>query len=617
MREHALSLARQGFKVFPIKANCKEPPLVMGWQLCATTDEAQVHAWWASWPDANVGIHCVDHIVVDIDPRHNGDKTAEFLEDIYGFPPTRKVLTPGGGHHLYYKSDKALPNKPGLLGEGVDVRSKGGYVLAPGSAVNGVAYTLSDAAPVADAPEWLRAWAPAAAEKIEQAPAAVNVNQDIAESRAREWLGAQDIVEAGRRNHEGYAAAAMCRDFGLSEDRTYLVLASDWKCEPPLDAAELHHVVHSAFRYAQQPAASLSPEAMFKQVEEVIPAPKQGIVASTRRLLHPSRLDFARIIDRDYIVKGLLSPNSKAEIFGKWGSGKTFLMLSLGAHVALGLPWFDHKVRQTGVLNLMYEGADGMSLRLMALAGKLPQLKEPTVPFECELMVRNLGHQDGRSQAHAALHGFKNTYGAYPGLVIVDPLRNAIGNKEDPEHIAPYLEWCKQLLDEARICVLMAHHPGHGDGERGRGDSGLEGDMDTVLKVDGDAQTVEVKKQRDGTKGKFGYALEVVTLGKDRDGDDVTTCVAVPRALDEAGELSETQQRLYDTAVSCVKDGGIIKRQEIFDAAGVAKNSFDGAWRSLVQKHLIFRVKRDWKVDMDSAAAALAGVKKPSIDDML
>jgi hypothetical protein len=55
MLDVALAYARAGFPVFPINPGTKSP-LVSGGHHRATTDEADVRAWWSQWPEAMPGI---------------------------------------------------------------------------------------------------------------------------------------------------------------------------------------------------------------------------------------------------------------------------------------------------------------------------------------------------------------------------------------------------------------------------------------------------------------------------------------------------------------------------------------------------------------------------------
>jgi hypothetical protein len=58
-------------------------------------------------------------------------------------PLTRRATTPSGGEHVYFKApgeDVEIRNSAGKIGEGIDVRADGGYVIAPPSEIDGKAY---------------------------------------------------------------------------------------------------------------------------------------------------------------------------------------------------------------------------------------------------------------------------------------------------------------------------------------------------------------------------------------------------------------------------------------------------------------------------------------------
>ncbi len=140
MLDTALDLANKGFPVFPIEANHKYPPKIKEWQNNATTDTKQIREWWSWWPDANIGIHCEDLLVVDIDPDKGGfDSLANLSTPL---PETYTVRTPSGGLHYYYKHDGGVSNGVNVLGPGIDIRSNRGYVLGAGSSVEGKLYTV-------------------------------------------------------------------------------------------------------------------------------------------------------------------------------------------------------------------------------------------------------------------------------------------------------------------------------------------------------------------------------------------------------------------------------------------------------------------------------------------
>ena len=117
MRETALGLAARGFKVFPITAGAKTPPLITSWQTKATTDTATIESWWTQWPNANVGIHCDGLVVIDVDPKNGGRESLAALEQEITLEATYEVDTPSGGIHVYYRCPAgAAATAAGLAG---------------------------------------------------------------------------------------------------------------------------------------------------------------------------------------------------------------------------------------------------------------------------------------------------------------------------------------------------------------------------------------------------------------------------------------------------------------------------------------------------------------------
>ncbi len=140
--DDALNLVAAGFYVFPLKDPgaidrdgnpAGKSPRITGWQQKSTIDPAQIKAWWSKWPNANIGIDtgktCL--LVVDIDPEHGG--TVEALNLTQTELNTVTQITGGGGIHLFYRQSGGFGNSANRLGQGIDTRGQGGYIVAPGS----------------------------------------------------------------------------------------------------------------------------------------------------------------------------------------------------------------------------------------------------------------------------------------------------------------------------------------------------------------------------------------------------------------------------------------------------------------------------------------------------
>ncbi len=140
MMKEALDLAEQGFSVFPCN-NQKQPKIEFGC-LAATKDPEQIRSWHREWGNnAFVGIATGKDegiFVVDLDEKKGQHGISAFDQvcaehGAYGDAPT--VETGSGGRHLYFKypHKQLIKNSASKLGEGIDIRGDGGYVIAPPS----------------------------------------------------------------------------------------------------------------------------------------------------------------------------------------------------------------------------------------------------------------------------------------------------------------------------------------------------------------------------------------------------------------------------------------------------------------------------------------------------
>lgn len=129
----------------------------------ATTDRGRVLEWLVRWPTCAWGVACggpARLLVLDVDTRPGVDGQ-DTLRALGTLPDCPTVETGSGGRHYYLRlPDGVGPvrNSAGVLGPGLDVRTDGGYVVAPGSPhVSGRPYRWleHEDLPLPDAPAWL------------------------------------------------------------------------------------------------------------------------------------------------------------------------------------------------------------------------------------------------------------------------------------------------------------------------------------------------------------------------------------------------------------------------------------------------------------------------------
>lgn len=154
MVHSALAYAQRfDFAVFPV--NGKIPYAGTHGFKDASKSPEVIHTMWTTHPNANVGIATgsVSGIdVIDIDPR-NGGNMGKYRNIV-----TPSVHTGGGGLHLYCcHRGRKLPKQ---VSEGVDIKSEGGYIVAPPSIhPNGnpyVWYKRLEEVRLTHLPEWIK-----------------------------------------------------------------------------------------------------------------------------------------------------------------------------------------------------------------------------------------------------------------------------------------------------------------------------------------------------------------------------------------------------------------------------------------------------------------------------
>jgi hypothetical protein len=141
IHEDNLALAHRyaaaGMPVFPV--NEKKKPMVEHWKEDATTDPEKIDEFWRSRLNAGVALHLEPCrlIVIDADRRDSLDGVSELEKLIqkHGqLPPHPVVDTPGGGEHHIFSNPGGLGNSAGgFRGLGIDIRGRGGYVVASGT----------------------------------------------------------------------------------------------------------------------------------------------------------------------------------------------------------------------------------------------------------------------------------------------------------------------------------------------------------------------------------------------------------------------------------------------------------------------------------------------------
>lgn len=255
-----------GWKILPVhamkngkctcgKANCESPgkhPRSAHGVTDASTDPEQILKWINKFPGCNWGVACgaSNLAVLDIDPRSGGDLSFDELN----FAPfdTPEVWTGGDGRHIYFSTNSDQV-KSRTLAPGLELRSKGYYVILPPSIhPSGKAY------------QWkIEPWDI----EIIELPKAL-----IIDNEAPPAYKAEGQIAVGNRNSFLTSQAGILRRAGLSEEAIYSAISVTNKdrLSDPLDDKEVREIARSIARYSppDKPVLPAPPSAPPKSQRE-------------------------------------------------------------------------------------------------------------------------------------------------------------------------------------------------------------------------------------------------------------------------------------------------------------------------------------------------------------
>lgn len=214
-------LIRSGQPVFPCKSigQKAKAPLTKNGVHDATLDVQQAKRWWRAHRTASLGIPTGilwDVLDVDVKAGQDGRVHLPYLQRVGLLNGCQRVVkTPSGGWHLYFRTAPGLTNKASAA-LGLDVRSKGGYVLAPPSCLDTGPYV--DEGPTEGGTDEPLLWALI---RSSLTPVNTTTNQPVellgygkhgSVACLREWLSKR---EQGERNNSLHWAVSRCIDNGV------------------------------------------------------------------------------------------------------------------------------------------------------------------------------------------------------------------------------------------------------------------------------------------------------------------------------------------------------------------------------------------------------------------
>jgi hypothetical protein len=616
----ALAYAKRGYAVFPLGPGSKLPliPSDEGGHgaLDATTDPAQIRAWWTETPDANIGITAGASglLLVDVDNKdgRDGFTSWEVLRVQHGLDDrTPHVWTPNDGKHLYFRAPAGvqLRNTDNELGPGIETKANGKYLVAPPSRLkDGRLYRWDeslnlDTVPVAAVPaalcELLQARAPERRTPMQQ----INATGELAtvEDALRYigpwdrkdydwWLSILMAIHSKFPGSDGLRVAEAWADGkegevegkwkGFDTDGGITLGTLYAEAERRGWPAPWHAPRNGTSTYPVEPAwlQDAPSEPVYLPADELaahldaapdMPRPKRKTSWTAAELLDA---DFP---EPQWAVPGLV-PAGLTILAGRPKIGKSWLALQIAIAVGTGGMVLDRRVTAGRVLYLALEDNER---RLKERASKQGMTRNAAVRFETTWRKLTEG---GLDDLYSAIREDGIT------LAVIDTLGRALG-RADQADLADMTELVGGLQEYAvshdMAILVIDHH---------RKPAGFAGDpVDDIVGSTAKSAVADAVLGLFKEQGKRGATLRVT--GRDVEWQDlalswdVTTCCWQYDGTTEEVAMQGNRGKVVD---ALGEHGDSMTLTAIASATGITKNNLLPILNDLVTDGVIERLEK-------------------------
>jgi len=156
---------------------------------------------------------------------------------------------------------------------------------------------------------------------------------------------------------------------------------------------------------------------------------------------------------QSYIIdKGILPPQSKLILFGRWQTWKSMLLMHMAFTLATGQDWFGYKTIASPIYLLQTE---------IAKAEFLKRIKKyiggnKSTPDNIYLRTEGYIKLD---RSYGAMDLEKEIQETQPQILMLDPVYAIMSGKIVDEHDVRFLtDWLNKIIDKYKLSVVLIHH---------------------------------------------------------------------------------------------------------------------------------------------------------------
>jgi hypothetical protein len=546
--ECALAYVERSFSIIPIQPREKKPLIAWEEFQGRAATEVDIKAWWATWPEANVGLvtgAVSGLVVIDLDTAAAKDKLKDLVPgfDFSAVPRSRT----GNGWQIFFKHPGlTITNRAGVL-PGLDVRGDGGYVVAPPSIhPNGKQYRWE--VPLSDELPKL----PVELFKLISSPGGSCENGYRERFDTAQALAG---VPEGQRDETLFKLGCKLRAADIPQAMAEsLILEAARNCEPPFPERQALEKISNAYRRYEprQSESKATPSRAFCLIQA------KDLLA----LEEP---------DTEWLWEGILPAGGLSLLVAKPKVGKTTLAFNLALAVAGGRDFLGRKAKQSPVVYLALEEKRSEIRKKLKSLGETPEgisFHFGSAPEKAIQEVRTLIQE------------------TKAGFLIVDVLQKLCRVKDlnDYAQVTNTLEPLMAMAREENCHILLTHHAGKADRQDGDdilGSTALLGGVDTSIHI----------KKRDKRRSFFTIQ---------RYGEDTPETVIELKpdgSLEAVGSRQEVEiKETVPLILEALTEGSLVEK-DIWERVGRNHETVAKALRQLVEAGPVSRTGSGKKGD--------------------
>jgi hypothetical protein len=314
--------------------------------------------------------------------------------------------------------------------------------------------------------------------------------------------------------------------------------------------------------------------------------------------------DCAAFAQKQWILKGIIAKGETSAWIAPPAAGKSALLTEISVHCAAQIDWRGHKAKEAcGVVIFALERADLIKRRLRAYQQRDGR---QALPIAVADAVLNLLDPSCVDTIVSTVREAEQRFGCSVGFIGIDTYAKGIaagGGDEDKardQNLAAAN--LRNVHTRLAVHIALIGHTGKNEDRGARGSNAHLADVDVMVQISGDsikvAQVVKANDQPERSIAEF--TLEVFELGRDEDGDPVTTAIVSAEHFEarpsrSAGKSKKANLRPVPTAAlhalyECIADKPAAIPTDPHVPAGVTGVTLDD-WRDRLLKQAIVNAK--------------------------